>query len=210
MRTVIDHLVIAVPELGEGVRWFEALTGVEAAPGGAHEGMGTHNSLLSLGDSYLEIIAIDPDQPPPETPRPFGVDDVTEPTLVTFAVRPESSGTRISTVVDSARASGWDPGDAWSMSRLKQDGSRLEWSLTPPLQGLDGAVPFIIDWGDAPHPATSTPAGVTLEDFIVTHPRAGEVAAAYNALGLAVPVVERPAIRLTAQLQTPKGRISLR
>ncbi|MEE9415906.1 MAG: VOC family protein [Acidimicrobiales bacterium] len=210
MPTVVDHLVVAVPELAEGVRWFAELSGVEATPGGAHEGRGTHNALLSLGDSYLELIAADPSQPEPESPRAFGVDDVTEPTLVTFAVRAASGDMSIDSIVATARASGWDPGDAVSMSRLQQDQTRLHWSLTTPLYGFDGAVPFIIDWGTTPHPSRSTPAGVSLEDFMVTHPKAAEVSSAYNALGLAVAVFERSTVRLTAQLKTPKGDITIR
>jgi hypothetical protein len=37
--------------------------------------MGTHNRLLKLGEGfYLELIAIDPQAPPPGRPRWFGLD----------------------------------------------------------------------------------------------------------------------------------------
>jgi hypothetical protein len=45
----IDHLMWAVPDLVAGVDRLESLTGVRAASGGAHPGMGTANALLGLG-----------------------------------------------------------------------------------------------------------------------------------------------------------------
>ena len=43
--------------------------------GGRHALMGTHNRLMALGEeTYLEIIAIDPEAPPPARPRWFALD----------------------------------------------------------------------------------------------------------------------------------------
>jgi hypothetical protein len=71
-----------------GVERLERLLGVRATPGGQHLGRGTRNALLALGpDSYLEIIAPDPDQPRPAEPRWFGIDALQEPRLVTWAAK---------------------------------------------------------------------------------------------------------------------------
>ena len=66
--------------LEQGADWCEKTLGVTPAPGGKHAGVGTHNRLLSIaGDgfaqAYLEIIALDPDAPPPQRPTWFGLGD---------------------------------------------------------------------------------------------------------------------------------------
>ena len=59
----LDHIVVAAASLAEGRDWVEGLLGVAAAGGGRHETMGTHNALWGLGESYLEVIAVDPPLP---------------------------------------------------------------------------------------------------------------------------------------------------
>ena len=60
----LDHLVYGVDDLQKGMARFEALTGVKPALGGRHDGLGTHNAIVSLGGgAYFEIIAPDPTQP---------------------------------------------------------------------------------------------------------------------------------------------------
>ena len=76
MTTELDHLVVAARTLEEGARWVEAALGAPTVAGGRHASMGTHNRLLGLdARRYLEVIAIDPDAPPPSRPRWFGLDE---------------------------------------------------------------------------------------------------------------------------------------
>ena len=88
MTLKLDHIVYAVPDLEAGIEEATALFGVEPTVGGQHVGFGTRNVLLALGENcYLEIIGPDPEQPEPKRPRPFNIDQITEPKVVTWAVK---------------------------------------------------------------------------------------------------------------------------
>jgi hypothetical protein len=79
-NTLIDHIVLAVPDLADGAAGFAGLTGVRPTRGGRHADLGTANFLVGLGvGAYLEVIGPDPDRPDPGRPRPFGIDDLTGP-----------------------------------------------------------------------------------------------------------------------------------
>src|ERR1700730_10312630 len=77
-RATLDHLVVAAESLEQGEDHLESVLGVRPRRGGKHAAMGTHNSVLRLGDggdrSYLELIAIDPDGIKPDRPRWFDLD----------------------------------------------------------------------------------------------------------------------------------------
>ena len=165
---MLDHLVLAGPNLPDTVAWFAGLTGVQPAPGGSHVGLGTANALVSIGASaYLELVGPDPDQPDPEQPRPFGIDRLRRPRIVTWAIRT----TNIDAVVAAARDTGYDPGEPIAMSRRAPDGSLLEWRLTPPrIDHGDGLVPFVIDWGGTAHPTSRGLPGVELLELRARHP----------------------------------------
>lgn len=180
---VIDHLVYFVPRLDTAIDWLEDELGVRPAIGGSHPGMGTHNALVSLGDCYLEVISVDPAQPDPIGPRPFGIDSLTEPKLITFAVRP-SDGETLDDVAAAMRSAGHDPGPAAAMSRRTPDGDELQWTLTLPTLVADGFVPFVIDWGTTPNPASTAPGGIRLFDLMGTTPDHEFANAVLDAIGL--------------------------
>lgn len=200
---VIDHLVYFVPDLDDGMDWFEDALGVRPTFGGSHRGRGTHNSIVSLGDSYVELIAPDPDQPSPRVARPFGIDDLRDQRLVTFAVQPGPEET-MSDLVAAVTAVGHDPGEPVAMSRLRPDGVELHWQLTFPTGQADGFIPFFIDWGDTPHPAASAPGGVRLVDLMGSTPHHAVANRVLAALGLE-PLAVDGAGGLTAILASVDG-----
>ncbi len=196
---MLDHLVLAVPDLIAAMDRLEREWGVRPAMGGKHTGRGTHNALLSLGDGpYLELIAQDPDQQPGASTARFGLETITEPILRTWAIKAPDIDARIA----RARAGGYDPGDASTMSRALPDGTRLEWQLTT-RAGVAGVLPFLIDWGNSPHPSKTSPAGCTLASFAIEHPEPDTIRRAIAALELDTEVREGPIPRLTATINTP-------
>lgn len=208
MALQIDHLVYATPDLDRSVGELAELLGVRAAPGGRHVGRGTHNALLHLGGrTYLEVIGPDPTQDLPEgTPRPFGVEHLDAPRLVWWAV---ATGDLPGTVA-RVRAAGADPGEAVEMQRARPDGVLLRWVLATHAEIPDGgALPFLIDWLDSPHPSEDAPQGCTLTELRITHPDANRIRRQLEAFGGALPVVEGPS-RLVATVDSPNGPVVLR
>ena len=202
----LDHLVLATPDVAATAAWLAATTGVTPSPGGPHLGRGTHNVLCSLGPGrYLEVIGPDPDQDEPAEPRPFGVDDVDGPRLVTWCLRPESLDEHIRV----AAAAGVEYTVPEAMSRRSLDGV-LEWRLAFVRSGGHGGlVPFVIDWGHTVHPSTTVASGLSLESFTARHPHPDPVRDALRAMGLNLDVSTGASIGLTAVLVGPGGRAVL-
>ena len=217
MGCEIDHLVIAAHDLEQGVRWCEQTLGITPGPGGKHPLMGTHNRLLKLDAgpthprAYFEIIAIDPDAPPPGRARWFGLDDLAlqaqlrdQPRLVHWV-----AGTR---TLDALRAAllaqGADPGEPVDASRATPAGL-LQWRITVRADGMPqcgGALPTLIEWPGL-HPASTMPAsGLALERLVVRGlPPA--VAALLQPGGVDLSQQAGPAIE--AVLRTPRGTVHL-
>lgn len=205
----IDHLVYVSPDLQAGIDRIATLTGVTAVPGGSHPGRGTHNALAAFDDeTYLEIIGIDPDQPEPEGPRPFGLHEDSELKLVTFAIHPTATET-IDQVAATLRDGGFDPGPILPMSRTRPDGVELRWHLTMPgASSAPGVVPFVIDWGDTLNPAASLPGLGGLHALRTSHLNP-DVRELLESLDPRIAGEIGPS-GLTADVATAKGLVSIR
>ncbi len=202
----LDHLVYATPDLDATVAALADATGVTATPGGRNEGRGTRNALLGLAGTagYLELIGPDPEQPAPTAAAWFGIDTLTQPRLVTWAVR--VSG--IDDAVEQARAAGYDPGPVSAMSRRRADGLELTWRMTVASESFDGVVPFLIDWGESPHPSVGLPA-LTLVAWSAEHPAPDKVGHALDAMHVDLPLRQAPEARLRAVVEGPGGSYEL-
>lgn len=203
----MDHLVFASPDLDAGVAYVEGLLGIETEPGGRHRGLGTHNRLFRTGaESYTEVVAIDPLQPPPDRPRWFGLDELDGPRLVTWCVRSSD----LEGTVRLGREAGIDLGEVVAGSRERSDGTLLRWRFTDPWAvRAGGVVPFFIDWGHTRHPARDLPEACSLLEVRVEHPRPDAVAAWLRALGLDLTVSKASRARLTVRLRCPNGVVEL-
>lgn len=205
---MIDHLVYASPGLERGIQEIARLTGVTATFGGQHPGRGTRNALLSLGTGiYLEIVAVDPDQPAPSDGRWLGADLVRAPRLTTWAAK----GRDLTALRTRAAEQRVPLGDVRSGSRQRADGAMLRWQLTDPEPLVaDGVVPFFIDWGDSPHPSATAAQGASLVEFRIEHPDLARVERMLRLLELDVPVTRAERPGLVAIIQGTHGRVELR
>ena len=201
----MDHLVFGVPNLEQGIDLVEGETGVRAEFGGRHPGRGTHNALLSLGGrQYLEIIAVDPEQPSTSELLFPGLRGLKEPGFIGWA----DAVPDIGEVIRRARAANIATVGPLDGSRAQADGSMLEWK-TLRLASELALVPFFIAWGKATHPSETTPKGCRLKSFAIEHPRADELRKLLAALGAEAEVRTGAKARLTARLETPKGEVNL-
>ncbi len=207
---MIDHLVLATPDVAASAATLRQHWGIELSAGGQHVGLGTRNELTGLGGgTYLEVVGPDSAQPAPSQPRPFGVDELHEPRLVAWCARPTRP---IPEILADFSVLGITAGPVAAMSRRRPDGVLLEWKLTFPLLGHPhhGTVPFLIDWLESPHPTESLAEGAHLRVLRLSHPQPGLLRAALTAVGHddRIEVVEGEA-GLAASFDTPGGRASL-
>lgn len=197
----LDHLVIAARTLEEGAAWLEGRLGVGLQPGGEHPAFGTHNRLLSLGESYLEVIAVNPDAPAPPRPRWFGLDT------------PQMRGR----LAHGPALIHWvaavpglpDHPDVLALSRGEN-----RWRLTVPASGElpgGGVEPSLIVWETPAPPARLPGAGVRLLTLRLGTPDPESLRGRLDALNFVgeVEVYEAPQPELSAQLETPHGPVTL-
>jgi hypothetical protein len=229
LNTDIDHLVVVADTLDQGAAWCEATLGTAPGPGGRHPLMGTHNRLLRIDGpdfprAYLEIIAIDPDAPPPGRPRWFGLDDPALRAAVKVLPRLHHVVLRtpdIERLRQGLVHEGLQPGEPIAAERATPNGL-LRWRILVRPDGriaADGALPTLIEWS-GPHPAEAMPAspvrltaarlrGLAPAVQTVLRLRGGSWAAAPagSGGGDAYPPL---APRLEVTLDTPRGPVTLR
>ena len=198
----LDHIAVACGTLEAGRAHVEAALGVQMVAGGRHAVFGTHNLLLGLEDGlYLEVIAVDPDAPPPGRARWFDLDRFSGP--------PRLSNW-ICRTGDIAEA----PPEAGPPVALER--GDLRWRMAVPEDGrlpFDQLFPAVIAWEGMAHPAARLPrSGVRLRRLTLTHPRAAALNAALagRILDDRVAVAQGAAARLTAEFDTPHGPRVLR
>lgn len=211
VHATLDHLVVAAETLDQGEDYLESLLGTRPRRGGKHVAMGTHNSLLRLGERcYLELIAIDPDAAAPARPRWFDLDRPSMRALLAQQPRLIHWVARTADIEAARRASPIDPGAVHAMTR-----AGFRWRITIPDDGSRpgaGVLPALIRWDDAQrHPADELPdEGTHLAALAAAHPEPGAMRAALSCLGLSetLKVTFDAAPRLAAMLTTRRGSVT--
>jgi hypothetical protein len=202
----LDHILWAAPDLEDGAKTIERMTGVTPARGGVHPGLGTRNSLIALdSDAYFEIIAPDPAQDLAGN-RGGRIAAQRRPGLMTFAIASDD----LASLRETALREGLGVDGPVAMHRDTPNDERLDWTILYLEDARFGeAIPFVIDWGKTPHPSTSTPVGCRLRSFAVVHPDAGALGRLFAALGVPVTVKGGAYPGFVAEFATPKGDVVL-
>ena len=214
MSAAVDHLVVGAHTLEQGAQWCERVLGATPASGGKHVLMGTHNRLMAIGSAafpraYLEIIAIDPDAPPPPRVRWFGLDEPAtqarlreRPRLLHVVARSD----RLDATLAALAAQGIDAGQAVAAERASPNGL-FRWRIAGRADGrlqFGGALPTLIEWLGM-HPTDHLPpSGVALQSLTL----GGLPDAAVQVLALQG-VAFTPGAALRAVLDTPRGAVEL-
>lgn len=170
MPNQLDHIVVAHPDLDLAMEEFSDLTGCSPMYGGPHVSGGTHNALVSLGESvYIELISPDPAQmsnPDSATRSNLGhrLTSFQASTLLAWAIRSDSLDQI------AGKHCGIETAKPFDMSRQQPNGETLHWRLMNLIHhDLKGFAPFYIDWLDCPHPATTNPVAGEFVSLEITH-----------------------------------------
>ena len=210
MDNRIDHFTVGTSDLASGQTTLARMLGATLPMGSKHDAMSTHNCVCQAGnESFLELIAIDPDAPDPGRVRWFTLDDPA--TQARIAEGPKALCWVVNTPDLNAvvAASPVDLGEVVHFQR----GDRT-WRLTVPKDGSlpeGGLIPAFIEWSPGPHPSTGQQdVGVRLESIQLQHPdpdSLGAILAALNVDHLAT-ISEGPRA-LSFALSTPSGKVTV-
>ena len=194
----IDHIIIGVANLDDGIRAFEAATGVSPVRGGKHPSRGTENALVSLGDmTYLEIIAPQLDAPASDDFAGY-LRTLRAPAVIGWAVR----ATDLDGVRTRIQELGFTASEPKPGSRITPAGQTLEWVTFEVEQTQIATAPFFIQWSSSTtHPSLSSPGGCTVRSFELADPQSQELSRLLAALHVDVVVraAERPSMDLALQ-----------
>lgn len=206
----IDHIVIAANSLEQGVETIRTELGVEIPKGGVHTTMATHNHLMQLGnETYLELIAINPEGDVPAHPRWFGLDEAMmrerlrhQPALITWVMNTPD-------IQRVKQAATFDIGEP---TELRRNNLRWQIALTDDGRLLgNGLLPYVIQWHSQPHPSNGmADLGCRLLSLEIYHNRIDWIMAKLTSIG-AENLVKLHAVDdsqtpfLQANIETPAG-----
>lgn len=138
----IDHLVIATADPDAAAVELEAALGLSPGGGGRHEGLGTYNRLVWLGDTYFELIGVDD----PERARASWVGAPTIRALArggglaTWAVASDG----LPADLERLRAQGASWEGPFGGERRRPDDRLVRWSIAVPPRLDPDEPPFLI------------------------------------------------------------------
>lgn len=157
MELRFDHAVIVVPSLADAIREYEA-AGFRVLPGGRHDVIPTENALIAFEDgTYLELLALRDDEARASlavrAARPGWAAELRGGSAVGRRIFPLLAGPPgvadfviavrgLARLAAEARRRGFPMTGPTPMSRKRNDGVNLEWTLALP---ESHRLPFFIE-----------------------------------------------------------------
>jgi Glyoxalase-like domain len=211
----IDHVILGIGNLEQGIRAFTKATGVVPQRGGEHPGRGTANALVSLGTAcYLEILApagagSSAEHGKRQKPvAPGGDTDLG--TLQTLTPIGWAVGTKdLDGLLARLATSGFQLSGPIPGSRRRPDGLLLKWRTAQLGEPGIPLAPFFIEWSaETPHPSNTSPPGCELVGIELADPAPKQLDQLLSAAGVTTrpkPARER---RMVLTLTCPRGRVT--
>jgi hypothetical protein len=204
----IDHVLYAVAEFESAARhWWDAF-GLAAVPGGKHQGWGTANWIVPLGDGYVELIGIDDPDVAAQSDLGRHVLSVLRDgeRFIGWCVRPDLFD-------EAAERAGLEINEG---SRVRPDGAVLRWRTAGVEVAMqDPSLPFFIDWQVPPelHPGRMQAAHRVAPQGIAWVEVLGDASALRSWLGdedVPARVVEGPPALVAVGVGTASGEVMVR
>ena len=166
---VLDHIVLAAPDLEEAMLQFEELTGIKPTLVGPLQGLGAKTAHIGLDNSrYIELLG-----PDKRNPGALGDDllALEKGTLTPYHYAIRSS--EVTNLVEGyvTDVLGWDP-DRIAMVQQLPDSSCRQWDLLAIYgHGLGGVSPYYVKWNNAQtHPTNTIALDAKLKSCLVRAP----------------------------------------
>jgi hypothetical protein len=153
----LDHVLIAVDDLEAAAKEVEERYELASVEGGRHQGFGTANRIVPLGESYLELVAVVDHVEAAASWFGSWVGGGERPRLLGWCVRTDE--------LDAvAERLGLTIADG---SRARPDGTVVRWRMA----GLERSaeepsLPFFIEWGaGTPYPGGALAQAATIDEL---------------------------------------------
>ena len=152
--------------------------------------------------TYLELIAPDPNRNISEEDLFFNLGQIKSPKIITWAVRT----TDLDSLGKMMRLTNIQDG-----GRVTENGAHLKWKTAEIVEYSDqtGMIPFVIQWGDTPHPAGTSPQGCQLLEFSAEHPTPNQLNKLLSEILFPFKIDVAQSFKLKLKINSPKGVVSL-
>lgn len=169
-NNAFDHVVLGASDLDKACDDFEEMTGIRPLMVVSHNGLGTKSARVAFQQcAFLEIVAPDPKQ------------DINSDLVQKLAKIPSGKLQPVHYAIRNTKSKDFK-NTVWSDMKLECDqvtmiakdrGQPWKWDmffLEEKDGGVDGMIPFFVNWGDATHSAARLPIVGSLDKVVVRGP----------------------------------------